>query len=222
MRIACSTESEWASRKLAGQSPCSQQSLPCSSVPRSRPRYLLLVRTPPGAIFKLTSIHGVKVIHQCKGIHPLLVRPRFEDQVDLLRHLRRVLASSHRRSHRFTRGDRCARNDHAIWRRVAGHLRRASALHLRWRFRAWSSHGKRRQPQRRSLVRDGCIRLIPLDRGHLTLGRARNCSRFTSVGRQIRSTPAVSVRTSSNIRRRDHRAHDVGASSPRSRRCALP
>ena len=59
---------------------------------------------------------------QCARIHVVLVCPRYAEQIGLLRHLCRLLATGDRASSRRHGSDREAQHDQTVRRRVAGHL----------------------------------------------------------------------------------------------------
>jgi hypothetical protein len=68
--------------------------------------------------------------HQRQGVHAVLLRPRYPVQIELQRGVRCLLAACDRDPGRRPGRDRQAGHDQAVRRRDAGHLRRASPVHL--------------------------------------------------------------------------------------------
>ncbi len=90
---------------------------------------------------------------QRRGIHALLVRPRYRGQVELHRQLRLALATGDRAREGGRGRDRHPRLDHPFGRLDPGDLRRAPFVHRQPGHRSASGQGERAERIRRDMAR---------------------------------------------------------------------
>ena len=87
--------------------------------------------TSSGTALKTATIGGVTVLTNAKGFTLYSFVPDTATKFELQRGVRDILAAGEGPGDRGARRHRYAHHDHALGRLDAGHLRRASALHLR-------------------------------------------------------------------------------------------
>jgi hypothetical protein len=109
--------------------------------------------TAAGSALRTVRISSAMVLANAKGRTLYWFAPRYRNQVGLLGDVRLVLAAGQGTGGRGPWCHRHARHDHAPGWLGSGHLRRASAVHLRRRRCSRASQRQRAQPERRAVAR---------------------------------------------------------------------